>query len=93
MAYKKKVIHVAAPQTHAVLHAKNTTKNGHFLGMLTLPPIKGLKAASNRLQPLQIAVRAGHCGSKDTFRFLLTPPGGSQGPIHQGMVKFYFEVL
>ena len=84
---------MAVPQTHAPLHAKNTSKNGHFFGVLTLPPIKGQKAVSNLLRPLQIAVRAGHCGSKDTFRFLLAPLGGPQGPTQQGIVKFFFEVL
>ena len=90
---QKMVIHLAAPQTHAALCAKNTTKNCHFFGVLTLPPIKGRKAAGNYLWLLLSAVRAGHCGSKDTFRFLVAPPGGPQGPIHKGIVKFYFEVL
>ena len=87
MAYKKVGIHVAAPCTHAVLRAKNTSKNGHFCDALTLPPLKGRKEAGQRLRQLKIIVRASHCGSIGTFRFLLAPLGGPLGPIHQGMVK------
>ena len=66
---------------------KNTPRNGHFWDALTLSPLKGWKEAGHCLKRLQVVVRAGHCCFIDTFRFLLAPPEGPQGPTHQDMVK------